>query len=151
MPLVVPYCPADNVRSTGYLCGNSRGWLTPLDNQTCGEPGLYNISKSEIIPESDVPDSWSWLVTVKLGNDEVCEADGTSAMSMASNYLSGVGGGGGRSSSSEGSSGGTGGGDGSHHVSYSMMGAIFGTAFGAAIIGKMKKMSWRYACRMLES
>jgi hypothetical protein len=62
-------CPvADNV---GSLCTN---WLIPIENQTCGWPGLYGISGTESIPYSDLHDSLSWMVsvTISINDDDDC-------------------------------------------------------------------------------
>lgn len=96
------YCPADNIRSAGSLCDD---WLTPIDNQTCGEIGLYTVTGEEIIPEADITNSWSWLVKIIIGFEMECEAEATSYQQS---------------------------------VSYSMMGAIIGTVFGAAYAARKK-------------
>lgn len=84
-------------------------WLVPTGNQTCGEEGPYNISGREYIPEADIPDTLSWLVGIHIGVDQdECQASG-----------------GGESVDEE-------------PMSYSMMGAIFGTAFGAIVAGRRR-------------
>jgi hypothetical protein len=100
------WCPTYNVQSSGTLC---RNWLTPIDNQTCGEEGVYAVYDQVVIPEADVRDGWSWLV----------KDDGSSG-----------------SSSSQSSSGG--GYRMTHGVTYSMMGALFGTAVGVGYAAKKK-------------
>lgn len=102
------YCPEDNIRTSGYLCN----WLTPIENQTCGLMGMYNVTGSEVIPVADITDRYSWLVTVKIGIEEECTAEGTSDESNTS-YTS-------------------------YRMNYSMMGAVFGVAFGAAVVARKK-------------
>lgn len=69
------FCPEQYVRSAGSLCDN---WLTPMDGQDCGDVGMYEISAEEKIPEADVSSSWSWMVTVKIGMEDECEAEASS-------------------------------------------------------------------------
>lgn len=98
------YCPADNIRSAGTLCDD---WLTPIENQTCGEAGMYNVTMTESIPEADIPDSWSWLVSVEIGiDDEECWAKGERQTATP------------------------------YGVSYSMLGALIGTLFGISYAAK---------------
>ena len=121
---VMGYCPSDNVRSAGTLCAN---WLVPVGNQTCGEAGMYDVTGTEIIPDADISDSFSWLVTVHIGIDDECTAEGSAAYGSSDGTSS---------SGSSSSSGGSGNTKGEYTMSYSMMGAIFGTAFGAAVAGR---------------
>eukprot|EP00584_Thalassiosira_punctigera_P006462 CAMPEP_0172534674 /NCGR_PEP_ID=MMETSP1067-20121228/6949_1 /TAXON_ID=265564 ORGANISM="Thalassiosira punctigera, Strain Tpunct2005C2" /NCGR_SAMPLE_ID=MMETSP1067 /ASSEMBLY_ACC=CAM_ASM_000444 /LENGTH=210 /DNA_ID=CAMNT_0013319489 /DNA_START=1 /DNA_END=633 /DNA_ORIENTATION=+ len=101
------YCPEDNIRSAGTLCDN---FLMPMENQTCGDAGIYAVYNTEIIPSADIPNSWSWLVKIIIGvGVGECEAEASgSSYQMA------------------------------HGVTYSMMGALIGTAFGAAYAARNK-------------
>lgn len=105
------YCPEENIRSAGSLCDD---WLTPVDeNVTCGEAGLYNVSNYELIPEADIPDSWSWLLKVSIGIDQECEASGDTEeiVTNANPY---------------------------YGMTYSMLGALIGTAFGISYAAKQR-------------
>lgn len=97
-------CPADSVQSTGTLC---RKWLTPMDNMTCGDAGTYEVYSTAQIPASDVPQSLSWLVKVVIGFEPECEVSGDSQVS-GNAYAMAPG------------------------LAFSYMGALIGTAFGAA-------------------
>lgn len=99
------YCPAENTRSAGMLCGD--GWLIPIENQTCGEIGLYNITGEENIPNADITDKYNWLVTAKIGVEEECEQGKGSYTSEESTE---------------------------YHMSYSMMGAIAGVIMDSGLI-----------------
>ncbi|KAL7536510.1 hypothetical protein ACHAXR_007210 [Thalassiosira sp. AJA248-18] len=104
------HCPEENIRSAGSLCGD---WLTPIENQTCGEAGMYNVSNTEvIIPEADIPNSWSWLVKVIIGVEQECEAGGTNTESTNAYSYDGM--------------------------TYSMMGALIGTAFGISYAARSR-------------
>lgn len=77
------YCPKDeeNTRSAGSLCDD---WLVPIDNQTCGEVGLYAVNNEKVvIPEATFPSSWSWLVTVKIGLEAEDECSSTAETTTA--------------------------------------------------------------------
>jgi hypothetical protein len=129
------YCPQNTIHSAGTLCDD---WLTPIEDQTCGDPGLYSISRTETIPEADVGNSLSWLVTVYVGvsDDTSCNhtsaAAATTAVAAAAKTEVSPSFG---STSSEKSKSGGGGrrGKGGSYMSYSLMGAIFGTAFGTVL------------------
>jgi len=66
------YCPEKYKRNAGTLCDD---WLAPTSGQACGETGMYSISASETIPEADVSNALSWLVTVKIGMEDECEVE----------------------------------------------------------------------------
>lgn len=124
------YCPADNIRSAGTLCGD---WLTPIDNQTCGEVGLYSVNHAEIIPGSDMPNSWSWMVrAVNVVEDNDCSSSssGGSGEYADGNSYQSTGG----DSSSDGSTNHNG-------MTYSMVGAFIGSLFGVSYAAK-KKLIW---------
>lgn len=104
------YCPDENSRVVATLCD----WLVPDGNHTCGTVGPYNISATEEIPEADIPDWWSWLVTVGIAPDEVCEEEAQE-----------------ETQSAQGSSY-------NPRVSFSIMGAVFGTAFGTMFAVRKK-------------
>ncbi|KAL7534611.1 hypothetical protein ACHAXR_008463 [Thalassiosira sp. AJA248-18] len=75
------YCPADATRDAGTLCGN---WLTPTENQTCGEMGMYDVTREEVIPEASIPPSWLWLVTVTIGvSADECDVGGSYGMAYS--------------------------------------------------------------------
>jgi hypothetical protein len=99
-PCLISYCPAENVQSAGTLCSD---WLIPIENQTCGWPGMYNVTGTEIIPDSDVGDSLSGLVHIYISIVEECVKASASSDSDSS---------------------------GGYTINYSMMGAMVGTAFG---------------------
>ena len=109
------YCPEENIRQVGTICN----WLTPTDNQTCGEVGGYTVHGEEYIPQADIPDSFSWLVKIHLDFSEECEV--ATVASQASTH------------------------NGyqmpqmpKYKVSYSMMGAVIGSACGVAYAFKKK-------------
>lgn len=129
------YCPQNTIHSAGTLCED---WLTPIEDQTCGDPGLYSISRTETIPEADVGNSLSWLVTVNVGvsDDTSCNhtratATATAVTATAKTEVSPSY----SSTNSEKSRSGEGRrrGGGESYMSYSLMGAIFGTAFGTVL------------------
>jgi len=103
-------CPA--AENAGSLCAN---WLTPLENQTCGWPGLYIISGTQSIPYSDLRDSLSWLVSLSISivDDDCVDYD------ILQQYYG--------SSNDE---------EQEESSNYWFMGAIFGTAFGAILVRK---------------
>lgn len=128
------YCPQSTIRSAGSLCDD---WLSPMEDQTCGDPGLYSITLTEMIPETDdIGNSLSWLVTLNFGvNETSCNQTDTRAATTedSPSYSS---------TSSERSKSGGGqrlqGGEGGSFISYSLMGAIFGIAFGTVLAARKR-------------
>ncbi|KAL7481961.1 hypothetical protein ACHAW6_007646 [Cyclotella cf. meneghiniana] len=59
-PCISSYCPTKYSYSAGGVCEE---WLTPKDNQECGEEGDYNVDYSIDIPNK-LPEYLSWLATV---------------------------------------------------------------------------------------
>ena len=128
------YCPQNTIRSAGTLCDD---WLSPIEDQTCGDPGLYSIMRTEVIPEADIGDSLSWLVTLNFGVNETssCNHTNTRAATWTTtqgNLRRGS------TRSEESNSGGGGGVEGRSFMPYSLMGAIFGTAFGTVLAARKR-------------
>lgn len=128
------YCPRSTIRSAGSLCDD---WLSPMEDQKCGDPGLYSITLTEMIPETDnIGNSLSWLVTMNFGiNETSCnQTDTRSAATEASPSFG--------STSSEKSKSRVGqrlqGREGESFISYSLMGAIFGTVFGTVLAARKR-------------
>lgn len=127
------YCPQSTTRSAGTLCDD---WLIPIEeDQACGDAGLYSISRTETIPEADISNSLSWLVTLNVGITETttttCNHTNTRANNNVVTEASQSFGSTGPEKSK--SVGGGGVGDEGSFMSYSLMGAIFGTAFGTVL------------------
>ncbi|KAL9188907.1 hypothetical protein ACHAXT_011397 [Thalassiosira profunda] len=74
------YCPSKNDQAAGMLSD----WLTPLDGQEFGQAGTYQVTGSGQIPPADIPNSWSGLVTVRIGPEDECEVETTSSYQMVS-------------------------------------------------------------------
>jgi hypothetical protein len=116
-------CPAaENVGSLCSTTSTTNNWLIPIENQTCGWPGLYGISGTESIPYSDLHDSLSWMVSVTISivdDDDDCVDYDTLQQyhySKSNNEDN--------EQQEEESS------------NFWFMGAIFGTAFGAILVRK---------------
>ncbi|KAL3796015.1 hypothetical protein HJC23_013072 [Cyclotella cryptica] len=59
-PCISSYCPTKYSYSAGGVCEE---WLTPEDNQECGEEGGYSVDYTIEIPNK-LPEYLSWLATV---------------------------------------------------------------------------------------
>jgi hypothetical protein len=59
-PCISGYCPTKYSYSAGGVCEE---WLTPTDNQECGEEGDYTVDYTIEIPNK-LPEYLSWLATV---------------------------------------------------------------------------------------
>lgn len=82
------YCPEKYERNAGSLCDN---WLTAADGQECGAIGKYTIAAEERIPEADIGNAMSWMVTVTIGLQDECTAETTTSSSSYGTTYSGVG------------------------------------------------------------
>lgn len=59
-PCISSYCPKKYSYSAGGVCEE---WLTPKDNQECGEEGDYDVDYAIEIPNK-LPEYLSWFATV---------------------------------------------------------------------------------------